>query len=725
MKILLDIKSTIKENQQIILVSFISLFLELLIIRLISTEIRIFAYLSNLILLAMFVGLGLGMFLQKKFEIVQTSFCLFLILIITSGFYIVRWPNIEFRLFTGITELLAPLSEAYIWLQLETYSKSGVIIGLFLTIILFTIISLTFIPLGQILGELFSKSKKPILAYSTNIVASLLGLWVFQAFSIARFSPYFGIIIALGLLLFLAKNQLEKITLIIILVVSFAYIVPKNEPKNITYWSPYQKLTLSPAIYDSTNKVPHPEGWYLEVNNVGYMSLINLSKEYQATAAAQLKDLYDQKIPIDLNFSDHYSLPFKIKPSAQDVLIVGAGAGNDAAAALRNNAQNIDAVEIDPTIIEIGKKFHYEKPYRKNNINIIIDDGRAFFQRTNKKYDLVIMGLADSHTLSSSMTNLRLDHYLYTKESFEKVKDLLKEDGILFLSFEVTRPWIGARIESGLASVFAQTPQTFEVRSNGVFGWGGVAFVVSKNPRVLNDYLSQNPDLANFIGKHRINYSSDIKLLTDNWPYLYLDKPRLPIIHVLIAAITGTTIFIFRKKFLGKNSINWPMFLWGAAFLLFEFQNISKSSLLFGITWVTNLFTISAILLLLLAANYSVHKKLISPKTSLIFLIASLVVQLFIPIDFFNNMNMLSKITVAIIFLNLPIYFGGIIFTTLFVKAKDRANALGSNFLGSVFGGFAEMLTFLTGIHLLLILVIFLYSVGFILSGKLRPSGGR
>jgi len=56
----------IKENFSIILISFISLFLELLIIRLVGTEIRIFAYLSNLVLLAIFVGLGLGMFVKTK-----------------------------------------------------------------------------------------------------------------------------------------------------------------------------------------------------------------------------------------------------------------------------------------------------------------------------------------------------------------------------------------------------------------------------------------------------------------------------------------------------------------------------------------------------------------------------------------------------------------------------------------------------------------------------------
>ena len=100
----------------------------------------------------------------------------------------------------------------------------------------------------------------------------------------------------------------------VIVIISFLLILnisTQVSASNID--SLYQKLSLSPAIYDSAIKDPQPYGWYLEVNNVGYMSLLNLTEEYQATASAKLKDIYGDKIPIDLKFSDHYSLPFKIK----------------------------------------------------------------------------------------------------------------------------------------------------------------------------------------------------------------------------------------------------------------------------------------------------------------------------------------------------------------------------------------------------------------------------
>ncbi len=707
----------LKNNYELISYSIIALFLELLIIRLVGTEIRIFAYLSNLVLLATFVGLGLGMLTKRYLPLSISGFFLFITSVIVSTNYIVRWPNLEFKLFTGITELLAPLSESYIWFQIDTFSKSGIIIGLLLMALLFIILVLIFAPIGQALGKAIAKGNKPIMAYSINIAASLVGLWAFQAFSTVRFTPYFGIIIALTALVCLSKDRIERLLLIAILITSIAYLSPKVESKTVTYWSPYQKLTLSPAVYPPS-ELPRPEGWYLEVNNVGYMSLLNLGKIYKSEAEKTLDEVYPEGWPISREFSDHYYLPYQIKPDAKNVLIIGAGGGNDAAAAIRARVPHVDAVEIDPTIIEIGKKYHYEKPYREASVSAIIDDGRAYLERTDKKYDLVVMGLADSHTLSSSLTNVRLDNYLYTKESLTKIKDVLTDNGVLSLSFEVARPWIGDRIQRSIEDVFGAKPKVFEVRSDGVYGWGGVVFVISKNPQVLNNILTGNAPLADFMAANAKNFNSNINPLTDDWPYLYLDKPRLPVIHILVALILGGGLLLVAKRLVGRGSLNWSMFFWGAAFLLFEFQNVSKSSLLFGATWQTNLFTVSAILMLLLGANWAVYKKLIKQRIAFLLLVITIIFEIIFPLHLLNTFSLWQKIIFGSFILNLPLLFGGIIFTNLFAKAKNKAGALGANFLGAVFGGFAEMLSFYFGIHLLLVFVLALYMAGYLLATR-------
>src|SRR5689334_23732960 len=50
----------------IFVISILGLFLETLFIRWIGTEIRIFAYLQNTILVVCFLGLGIGMFTASK-----------------------------------------------------------------------------------------------------------------------------------------------------------------------------------------------------------------------------------------------------------------------------------------------------------------------------------------------------------------------------------------------------------------------------------------------------------------------------------------------------------------------------------------------------------------------------------------------------------------------------------------------------------------------------------
>src|SRR5512142_969076 len=50
----------------IFLISILGLFLETLFIRWIGTEIRIFAYLQNTILVVCFLGLGIGMFTSSR-----------------------------------------------------------------------------------------------------------------------------------------------------------------------------------------------------------------------------------------------------------------------------------------------------------------------------------------------------------------------------------------------------------------------------------------------------------------------------------------------------------------------------------------------------------------------------------------------------------------------------------------------------------------------------------
>jgi len=95
--------------------------------------------------------------------------------------------------------------------------------------------------------------------------------------------------------------------------------------------------------------------------------------------------------------------------------------GNDVAAALRNGAGHITAVEIDPLILKLGKQLHFEKPYSSSRVQAVQDDARSYVQNSKERFDLIVFSLLDSHTTNSHFTNIRIDNYVYTLEALGKL----------------------------------------------------------------------------------------------------------------------------------------------------------------------------------------------------------------------------------------------------------------------------------------------------------------
>jgi hypothetical protein len=171
--------------------------------------------------------------------------------------------------------------------------------------------------------------------------------------------------------------------------------------------SPYNRIDLV--------EIPPPAGWThasafsLVANHSRYQWLVDLSPEF-------LKR-YPQAEPNRLAVP-YYELPYTLVPHAKNVLILGAGTGNDVAGALRHGAEHIDA---------IGRKHHPEHPYDSPRVAAYTDDARSFLKKTKTKYDLIVFAFLDSTTLLSSFSSLRLDNYVYTVESFQNAKAVLTD----------------------------------------------------------------------------------------------------------------------------------------------------------------------------------------------------------------------------------------------------------------------------------------------------------
>src|SRR5207249_4084131 len=80
-------------------------------------------------------------------------------------------------------------------------------------------------------------------------------------------------------------------------------------------------------------------------------------------------------------------------------------------------ATSVEAVEIEPRILDLGERLHPDRAYADPRVREIVDDGRAVLRRTGQTYDLIVLALTDSLPLSSTAANLRLESFLYTEES--------------------------------------------------------------------------------------------------------------------------------------------------------------------------------------------------------------------------------------------------------------------------------------------------------------------
>jgi protein-L-isoaspartate O-methyltransferase len=87
-----------------------------------------------------------------------------------------------------------------------------------------------------------------------------------------------------------------------------------------------------------------------------------------------------------------YDIQLLLHPNPKKILIVGSGTGNDVAGAIRHKVQKITAVEIDPAIISMGRRFHPQKPYDSPAVRIINDDARSFFSTSDERFDVISFG---------------------------------------------------------------------------------------------------------------------------------------------------------------------------------------------------------------------------------------------------------------------------------------------------------------------------------------------
>jgi SAM-dependent methyltransferase len=630
--------------------------------------------LANLTIIATFLGMGVGAILSRRRRVdwIVSAFPVLLCILFVCVHY---FSNYQVEPFTGQGEFFWPATGIH-----NVHVKA---VGLFWVITVFFILTTgCFVPLGYGLGREFPKYR-PLVAYSLDIVGSILGIVVFAIMSRTCLPPFCWVLIGGVVFVGLVREKPKLLigsALIMILNASIAHF--EDWGGGTVTWSPYYKITKSDR--------PGP-GKPVFVNDGFHQNMVDMGLPEK------------ERPPFYEEFANDYHRPYSLIAPPEEVLILGAGTGNDVAVSLLSGARHVDAVEIDPVILSIGVRDHPNHPYGDERVAAHNTDARVYLKNCKKKYDLIVYATLDSHTILAGQSNIRLDNYLYTREALQDVKRLLKEDGVFILQFLAMKDYIATRLHDLVEETFGQAPL--------------VLFLPEY--RHFNHSLLVRKDGVPIQDPRRIASSSPLiegtyRLPTDNWPFLYLRNPSVPqhyfriLAMILIVSVFGVKAAVGKNLFQETRPV---MFFLGSAFLLLETKSITEFSLLFGSTWSVNLFVILGIMIVILLANLLVLRFPSFPRRIFFLgLLASLLLCYGIPVRELLEEDPLVRDFVTMIFTGLPILFASGLFASCFQEETESAVALGWNLLGAVVGGLLEYSSMFLGIKALYLVALCLYT---------------
>jgi len=667
--------------------SFLSLFLELTIIRWVPGSVRLVAYYANLMLISSFLGLGLGAMLADREKSLIPWFPALLAVdvafLAAARGALLPGSSVELRFFTAQT--VGAVS--YV-----------VLLGIFV------FNAALFVPLGQQIGDQFRRLPQ-LRAYAWDLGGSLGGTLVFGVFAIAHFSPQIGLLIALALFAVLYPALVASGRTFALLLVVLGASTATTEWR--ATWSAYNQLSMRAAAETtwsmlSSAPVPPPDLLTMKDPPAYTLSVNQNFYQYHRTTDLRRFTPGSPGYAATDTFRTRYQIPFAFQPALRRVAVVGAGGGLDVEAALLHGASHVDAVEIDPAIVQLARRYSAAGAYQDPSVAVHIDDARAFFEQAARDYDLVIFGLLDSQGLFSSMANIRLDGFVYTVEGLRAAWGLLNKGGVLALSFGTTnRPWLAGKLYRMAVQATGKEPRAYSEVDKG-----NVVLILEKQP------IPDPPDRFQQFVRWEPSYADrGIPVATDDWPYLYLRKRTIPsdYLTVILSLLAISVLAVFRLKPNGVGFEELHFAALGCGFLLLETKAIVDSSLYFGATWLVSLIVISGVLLMVLLANALVSRWGLASRWFYAPLFGALILVYAVPHHHVLGLSLAGRLAWTMLAVPLPIFFAGVVFSESLRRSDYPAAAFGANLVGAMVGGFAEYLGMAVGSHALVAVVLAAY----------------
>lgn len=651
-------------------------FAELVLIRWHATSFQLFSYFKNVSLIACFLGLGIG-YARAGARPLLVSAGLPAMAVQIVLLRLLSLSPVQDRLQSPVTEQLALglLDEKTLGHWLLSY---GVLAAVFLLTVL------TCVPLGQLAGRTM-RAVPALRGYAWNLAGSLAAVGILALLAHAWSPPELWLLSLSAMLLpFLMAGAPPAAARAGLASLALALgMLAVVRPGGIDFHSPYQLITLR----------LRPVALAIETGHAYFQTIWDLrpgiprNGELAAVAA-------------------YYDLPYAFVPRPRRVLIAGSGAGNDVAAALRAGASAVDAVEIDPVILDLGRRLHPERPYRDSRVRAVEDDARSFLRRAAGRYDLIVFGLLDSHASLTGGASVRLDSYVYTVEAFREAVARLDDDGVLVMSFTLLSREIAWKLYLMLREATGTDPLAFETLYDG-----GITFVAGPGlarrpipPLPFRD-VSQAVRAAGLV--------ADVS--RDDWPFLYMPVRRYPVSYLAMAALLLVASAVVVRASLpdAVTRLRATPFALGAGFMLIETKAITQLALVFGSTWQVVSVVLAGVLAMAFVANLWVSRRGAPSLAAVYGLIAlSLLAGLWARPTDWQLPRSLEQVAATVIAVA-PLLFAGAAFSRELADAGTASEVLASNLQGAVVGGLIEYNVLYLGVSGLTPLALGLYGLAF------------
>jgi SAM-dependent methyltransferase len=664
--------------------SALSLYLEMVIVRWHASCFHAFAIFKNVSLLSCFLGLGIGYGLSGRKRI-RLAAVLPLLAFQTLLFGLLASTNLGSRRINPVAEQLVMGTHSNEWSWLDALEGNAFLAAVF------ALNALMFVPLGQLAGRLMGRLPR-LRAYSLNLLGSLSGIALFFLLSLAWTGPgvWLGLA-ALGLAPFLFGGRRAAavgVASVAVILVGLGLMTPRNEQ---VFFSPYQVIAVH--LPKPGQKVPIHE---VRVNHCFFQEILDCRPPAAAASAKHARAAL------------YYNLPYHLQRRPGDVLVVGAGTGNDVAAALRHGARTVTAVEIDPAVLYLGERLHPESPYRDPRTRAVVNDARSFLRQSDDRYDTIVYGLLDSHTNLGAMTNVRLDSFVYTVEGLRDAVKRLSDRGVLVVSYLVMDPRQGHKLFAMLRDAYPQqAPRAFNY-----LPYGGTTFVTGPG---LKDLPESVPGVEEQTAEF-VRSAANVEVATDDWPFFYMQERTYPLTYAgMILVLLTLSGWLVKRHAVGPlllSARSGVFFFLGAGFMLVETKGVTELGLVLGNTWSVLAVVVSGILLMVYAANQFVARRGPLPP-GLTFALLGLTLLLGWGVTQSGVAVPQPKLVLPLV-LTLPLFFAGLIFSGELARGGEIGTALSANLFGAMLGGFLEYNSMYWGFGSLYPLGMALYGLAFV-----------